>query len=785
MDGYFDKLDASFYNVNNTQFLRTVQYRNSYRNDATGSGAVDRFFKDGIIGQYSQGTNIYKRENAVYINGQLGYVTTLVRFSDNGQLPNSPSYECYMETQGILSERPFEDALLDGLHSIGIGSREGDQETLARLKEYMLNEQFGLENTEPVLIDAQGVFNYFGNFIDKIREWFINEYDDTTPNNAYSFNQEVYPNGLNTITEWNNSDIDSLCGYAMYNNSIGAYTNDYFFNEINKLKENNELVKSILNKPIVRVLIGDITSSTYGTYTRMCINGYDIPNNNVVVSTESEKDQYFTVTGNCRCTGIDMVNPLGTFVEQERWVSIGMERDLPFYNYPRYNVVADKTGGGTGTSRYWTCIIDSVGNMSAVKNYQVLPNATPPNPNSPSTSDNYPDWNETIINEIVIRPVSINVNIQDWRGLPDINITYPQPTIINRPIIIIIEPSPPTKRSTPENSDYGLFTIYLPNNTKPKGGVPVDVMGQVTGNLWKPSIFERIQRIFKNNPLDAVISLHEIYLNNTAIIGGDTQGHHYNDIRETDEKPVYFGNVLMQDGDSTCAWTKKRYLTFTMGSIPIKLDFDDYRDYQRGMEIYLPFIGFQTLNINDFTGKGTTNIELEYTVDLLTGDLVANLYINKDGLTDDKFMYSWSGNFSSTLPLSSNDKSRLFNNSLGALGSIATAVATGGKSAIIGSVIGGGVNVATGSQSTMQRSGAISGNLGVMNYKEAFVIINKPKPLDVTYNDLSGYSTNIKVRLGALTGFTRVKECHVDTIPNASDNEKDMIYNILKNGIIM
>lgn len=72
-----------------------------------------------------------------------------------------------------------------------------------------------------------------------------------------------------------------------------------------------------------------------------------------------------------------------------------------------------------------------------------------------------------------------------------------------------------------------------------------------------------------------------------------------------------------------------------------------------------------------------------------------------------------------------------------------------------------------------------------MGIKKPYLIINRQNAYTANaYNTLQGYPSNINVSLSTLSGYTRVKECHLEGIP-ATDEELEEIYTLLKQGVIL
>lgn len=396
----------------------------------------------------------------------------------------------------------------------------------------------------------------------------------------------------------------------------------------------------------------------------------------------------------------------------------------------------------------------------------------------------YPDWARNAINISNYNPKSSTDPNEDTFNdhkffpisLPD---TYPlNPTVPftqpsqefsqegetpNRHYVItgsgIDNPTPPQtdEGDTPSvppapvigGSSNALFTVYNPEMEQ------LNSLGNV---LWSQSILEQIVRMFTNNPMDAIISLHIIYA--TPSIGGT--------------KNIKLGYI---DTNVPCPWVNKQYVKISCGTVTVPEYYGDARDYigSTDVSIYLPFIGFRNLKTADIIGS---EITIDYTVDVYTGTVLCNITVNKRGTT--KVMYTFEGNCSVSIPLTGSDRSRQ-------ISSIGTMIAGGAVGGVGGALLAGtGAIARGGAQSSIQRTSNFSGNAGAMGIKKPYIIVNRNIPYDADrYNELYGYTANKTVLLGALSGYTRVKAVHVENVNNATVDEKNEIERLLKSGVII
>ena len=99
----------------------------------------------------------------------------------------------------------------------------------------------------------------------------------------------------------------------------------------------------------------------------------------------------------------------------------------------------------------------------------------------------------------------------------------------------------------------------------------------------------------------------------------------------------------------------------------------------------------------------------------------------------------------------------------------------------IGSVAGGIFNGAT-----SNKQGSFGANAGAMGIKNPYIIITNTQAYDAyNYNKQYGFPANASIQLGSCKGYTRVKSVHVSSISNATNEEKQNIDTLLKQGVII
>jgi hypothetical protein len=279
--------------------------------------------------------------------------------------------------------------------------------------------------------------------------------------------------------------------------------------------------------------------------------------------------------------------------------------------------------------------------------------------------------------------------------------------------------------------------------------------------LWSSSIIDIVQKFFAN-PMDGIISLHMIY---TTPATGASQN-------------IKLGYL---DSGVSAKIVTNQYKIIDCGTIAVPEYFQDVRDYSpyTKCDIFLPFIGIRSLSPEDVIN---CKLRIKYTVDVLTGAILAELYITKRGIT--QCLYTFAGNGSVQIPLTGGDRTRLL-----------SGIVSGVTAAVGGAAVGGITGMAAGAvhgvqglhnTSSVERTGNFSANAGAMGIKKPYLIINRKDAYDAyDYNRFIGYPANIACRLADCSGYTKVNSVHVENIPGATENEKERILSVLRSGIII
>lgn len=363
---------------------------------------------------------------------------------------------------------------------------------------------------------------------------------------------------------------------------------------------------------------------------------------------------------------------------------------------------------------------------------QPKPGQIEPKPITPPDPDPQPDDEESIDN-----PAEGTETPEDP--------VDPDPGIPPSPIIVV-PPLPDTAHSNK------LFTVYNPSSSQ------LDALG---GYLWDNELIDILRKIWQN-PLDGIISLSQVYA--TPVTGSSH-------------------NIMLGYLDSkvSAPVVTQQFVTIDCGTVSIAELNENCLDYvpYTQMQIYLPFVGVVEIDGNEFM-SGT--ISVKYKVDVYTGTCLAEIKCTRTrDLANGAILYTFPGNCSQQLPLTSGDASGLFATLASGVGMLA-GVASGGATA---ASFGSGLSALMSREMLhVGHSGSLSANAGIMGQKKPYLIISRERPYNANnYNKFYGYPANKTIAPGNHNGFVRLKAGRLRS--KATEEEKKEIMELMMKGVIM
>ena len=268
--------------------------------------------------------------------------------------------------------------------------------------------------------------------------------------------------------------------------------------------------------------------------------------------------------------------------------------------------------------------------------------------------------------------------------------------------------------------------------------------------LWGSSIFDEFSLI-NNNPIENIISCKAI----PYAISGTTQ-------------EITLGNVKTGvNGEKISQNFSKQ----TIGSVAIAEHYKNFLDYApyTNVIIYLPYIGFKELDTSLVMGK---TLRIEYTLDVITGGCLAQIYVGKIRL------YEFTGNIGVDISITASNRAQVESAYINAGVGVVSSAMSGNITGAVNSIIG-----AATSQYHYSGTGNPSPSCVASTNRTCYVVIDRPQyqPLKA-FNHTRGRMCCLSKTIGSLKGYT-VCDGNIDISGiSATDEEKDEIVNILSSG---
>lgn len=248
---------------------------------------------------------------------------------------------------------------------------------------------------------------------------------------------------------------------------------------------------------------------------------------------------------------------------------------------------------------------------------------------------------------------------------------------------------------------------------------------------------------------------------------------------------IYFGKYNTHVACSTVA---NQYAIVDCGSLSIPLMYGSYLDFtQVQSSVFLPYIGFRNINVAEIMG-GTMHIK--YYIDLFTGSGLCFIKCHNEGCNN-SVLYTYECNVQTQIPITSNNYNNIVTNIQGVISSTMSAVGSG--------VAGNPMGVASSSVSavtnaagavgnaifpTVVTSGSLTGYTGALGDSKPYVALHFPVSLESSgYTTILGKPSETSGMLGSYSGFTKVRDIHLDF--EASESVKESIKAQLVRGVVI
>lgn len=325
----------------------------------------------------------------------------------------------------------------------------------------------------------------------------------------------------------------------------------------------------------------------------------------------------------------------------------------------------------------------------------------------------------------------------------------------------------------------GFATIFTPSKTQ---------LRNLAGLFWNETVFDFFQNLVENIS-DMFLSLAMVPF---TVPAGSTVSVRW----------------LGIDTAVSLTLAAQQFIEFDMGSINLGGDTRIWRsnsalDYSpfSQLGIYLPFIGFRDLDIDDCRNKV---MNLKYRIDILSGECVAIISLNG------AVLYQFSGNCLTQIPLTNEGMQSLVADAVQVGLAINTVASAGGGAAVAeeaaeSSGIGATLkkldnalntpagrqlasttaNAVIGGKPMYNKTGSVSGAGGLLAVRQPYLYLKTPvSAIPDYYRRYCGYPCNKTGKLKSFTGFTVVEDIRLNGL-TATAPEVAEIYSLLKGGVII
>lgn len=314
----------------------------------------------------------------------------------------------------------------------------------------------------------------------------------------------------------------------------------------------------------------------------------------------------------------------------------------------------------------------------------------------------------------------------------------------------------PTEDSDGSDDNASANVSNLLNTTYKLSQAQLQSLGNF---LWQDSFMNNI-KLLNNSPIENLVSVKALPV--SLPVGT--------------EQALVLGNV---DTGIKATPVTNTYIKFTMGTKKVPHFENNFSDYNNvTCDVYLPCIGtIADIDPREVIGQTLT---LKYCFDVVTGDVLAELFNNKGGALN--LMGIYKGNIGIDIPLTASNRAQVeagyISDFISAVGSVATKNITG--------VAEAGLSAIT-RQNTTKSSGSISGCTAQGLPIKPYLHISSPVVPDYsdTFVHTYGRPCLLSKKLSKLKGYTQVdKNCDLSGI-TCTQKEKEMLRNIISSGFYL
>lgn len=232
--------------------------------------------------------------------------------------------------------------------------------------------------------------------------------------------------------------------------------------------------------------------------------------------------------------------------------------------------------------------------------------------------------------------------------------------------------------------------------------------------------------------------------------------------------------------DATAYTISDRWFRIDFGSINVREFSGSFLDYSphTTMEIYLPYIGYHQLDVNDFQ---SSSIQVYYDCDVMTGDFIAKV------LSGGSVVSQYTGNLLTTIPVYGQDFGLIGQGIVSAIKAGAIGAMTGGVAGAAMGVAGVAADVAMQADKVPVDRGSGQGpTSGLLSVQTPYVRYSIPRQImPDSYAQDVGIPLHVTMSLVDLSGYTQCSDVHIDLIDDMTSAEASEIERLLEEGVYL
>ncbi|MCM1265075.1 MAG: hypothetical protein NC200_02655 [Candidatus Gastranaerophilales bacterium] len=292
----------------------------------------------------------------------------------------------------------------------------------------------------------------------------------------------------------------------------------------------------------------------------------------------------------------------------------------------------------------------------------------------------------------------------------------------------------------------GLYTVFVPS---------VESVKAFSNWLWSTDILDKLFI----DPLSLIV------------------GMYMSPIRPTNISAVTDIKIGGRNSNVKSSYVLNEYYLFNFGTLNLSEYFGNFLDYQGTGIIYLPYIGYKQIDLNDFL-SGTINVQ--YWINFATGICIAFLVANRGNVN--AVVYQYEGNIFNEIPLTSQNAATFQSSILNSMMIAGVGIASGNALTTTQGLVSSATNILN-TNKNFERSGNLGKNGGYLSVQQCYILLQRPvQSISAGMRKDIGYVSNIYSELSNLKGYTKVLYIDLSGI-SCTDDERQRLMQMLKEGV--